>query len=1667
MIQCPNKSHPDWKKLVENTGSENEAYKEYIINEFNIPIDGEPSKGVKYMLKGVDILLSDKAKQIFDKGKKANWDLNKILTELAIPKEQKQLLIELGITDREQLALGLASNYSYTIEINTAKSNKYANVYNNPFDESEEVTADILEQNTPTQYYSNLTVPGGTNYTEQEIATPGITPSIKGHAQFATDKGIGWFRSDEQDSLKRKPAKSINEVPNKFTGVNNYTVTKTKDGWLIQHPNQKDELETNEKEILEIYNYGSQEYVSNSKTRRILEVQSDLFQKGRDRKDLVNVEKRDGTDEVLNYTKDNFWYFITGNKEYYKVKNEEKELKPLRNYRVPITKEEFESNIPKDSEKSKENQFLQLLNKDNNWVTFFVKSIIQDSAKNGYEKVLFPTGNTASKVEGHTTLEEFKKQKEERIKWLEQEKVKYFDSPLDSEESTKYGKTPTEIDNEINQLKQELERVETEGFGALKPVYKFYEIDVRNTLVKQYGEWINTEVLKAKYGKNWKEAALTWQELQDHVKSDTLKFITDECGNTWNEINLTEKELGTVLLQKSQHSLPFTEAIEEFKKKYNIKGNFRGMKEINKILKEARDNSKYDQILFGVESTPYENTITYNRKYPYQTELFQQQQAAQEAAPNMKLDTAVMNYFEAIGVKLSFVDQIYFNGKPIDANAKANALLQLVEVVEGKRQLDTLSEEAAHIWVEMAGGENNPMILKMMNDVTKYEIYQKVVAQYSEAYKGNVNLLKKEALGKVIASYMTQTVTGEPTLDNIAQSWFARLWTKIKSFFVGNKYKTASLEILSMTKEKADQMKKPSILEDVDMFQLNEETSETTENPIEEEENVHKTQYVFFKRRLAFLEAGLNQMSFNDPRYARYKTEIDELKLMFNEAKKEGDYKEIGERVLQNTENFIERLESNQIEITSEKLEDTLGVIEAFKDYPRLKDRSSELEARLFPFVFKLALDEINKYATEEIPITEEMINSQTEDVGTVVAGIGALANSGNYILRTIAAVTKAAQNRASVANKELTYDVQTQVDKLNAWGKQQGLTLEQVYELFYEERNDTLSLVAQKIDGKTNPKWTKIKNTPVLLNFFTWYQTETNKASKKLGITTNWAFIPNIKKKKGFIDKWKAEDLDTEEFQTSLSEELFADIVSNKAYKGKIAAKDKGTDLGEAILKFRAYGNKYEEMSQVLPKTRILQKMLEIKRTKSGEIVERTYTKATNKKTNVLGKNSNRWKMANDYIEMQVKGKMRKDEGAWGKAADQAMAYNSLLRIGLSPVTAVANVVFGDISNIIEGIGGQFYTLKDLNAASVIFTRETFDKDSKMNLILELLNPLQELSDYENISKIRIAKKYSPEKIKELMYSPQKIGEKWLQTRTMIAHMLNEKIKSIDGKSEISLWEVFEVATNENNKPYVKIKQGFEFSQRQTEKLTDKIQRLNEMIHGRYSSRDAANLSQNVLYRLVSQFRKWIPTQIENRMMIKQYDARLGVDIEGRYRTFGRLIYTDAIKNKQLGKAFYNLLMPLINSKKALEEGKLSKMEIYNMRKMMIEIILAAGSLLLFALASGGDDDDDKLKNPLVKFGLTLLNRASADLTFFYSAKEVNNLGKNAIPIAKLIGDVIDAVFIIPKVIITGETVIERGSNKGRYKIEKEIVDIVPILNPIFGQMRRIMSSNKLEELN
>jgi hypothetical protein len=359
----------------------------------------KPNSAIDFQLKAINILQSPKADEIFRKGDKNNWSIDKILNELQVPKEQQELIKSFNTRNREEIITSLLANYSYTIEISTAKEKltpEYLNYNKDPFAGDE-----VIEVEKLTNYYANLTVPGGTNYTENEIATPAITPSIKGHAQFATDKGIGWFRSDDK-------AGSFYE-----------------DSSEIDLGGQKIQLEGGIR---------TTDKVDDTKTRRILEVQSDLFQKGRDKEFLVDNYKHTPGDRNFNVTYEGKEYKVgtmggmqrvviyktlEGQVHYENPKQDWLTQEEIPQGLKDIVSNKFNSlkqEVLTQNKSNKENQFLQLLNKDNNWVTFFVKSIIQDSAKKGYEKVLFPSGNTASKIEGHTTLEEFKKQKEDRIK---------------------------------------------------------------------------------------------------------------------------------------------------------------------------------------------------------------------------------------------------------------------------------------------------------------------------------------------------------------------------------------------------------------------------------------------------------------------------------------------------------------------------------------------------------------------------------------------------------------------------------------------------------------------------------------------------------------------------------------------------------------------------------------------------------------------------------------------------------------------------------------------------------------------------------------------------------------------------------------------------------------------------------------------------------------------------------------------------------------------------------------------------------------------------------------------------------------------------------------------------------------------------------------------------
>jgi len=612
-----------------------------LVSEYeNRPDTDQPmfmkTPSVNYSLKIVETL-GKINRSTFETSKLQGW-LND-LQKQGVSNQQLELFKEVakpGMT-KDEIAVAIAAAYSYTVDINIATEpiesvnvgydrftlngddyskidtyRKNGNVITkeeyNLATEQYKKTENLGDRNT--QYYSNLSVPGGINYTEQEIATPEITPSIKGHAQFATDQGIGWFRSDEK-------AGSFYE-----------------DNSEIDLGGQKIQIEGGIR---------TTDKVDDTKTRRILEVQSDLFQKSRDRESLIQGNISSFDEKEFNYNNGSLNLTVRsrnveGNLKLEINYNNQWNLLDSNIFKGNTERNEFKDFVEKEINLKKtntnSNQFLQLLNKDNNWVTFFVKSIMQDSAKKGYEKVLFPTGDTASKVESHTTLEEYKKEKENRIKKIEvsiKTNKKYYDQvekkeisllkklktsdflkkddlgyiynskektvylinkrtndevklshgywsnnkisiDVNSEKEAKlifdkfingenisdedsvqninqvidimskdtiedeikrvkrdqvyYIEKNLDFESEIKQLKQELERVEgPEGFGALRPIYNFYENTLFNILKKQFGK-------------------------------ERIIKITDEYGNTWNELTIEpNKDLDNIVFQRYSENL--------------------------------------------------------------------------------------------------------------------------------------------------------------------------------------------------------------------------------------------------------------------------------------------------------------------------------------------------------------------------------------------------------------------------------------------------------------------------------------------------------------------------------------------------------------------------------------------------------------------------------------------------------------------------------------------------------------------------------------------------------------------------------------------------------------------------------------------------------------------------------------------------------------------------------------------------------------------------------------------------------------------------------------------------------------------------------------------------------------------------------------------------------
>lgn len=1123
---------------------------------------------------------------------------------------------------------------------------------------------------------------------------------------------------------------------------------------------------------------------------------------------------------------------------------------------------------------------------------------------------------------------------------------------------------------------------------------------------------------------------------------------------------------------------------------------------INSVTEMLVDAYRRQKSLYGDSKTTIDDTVLYQVL----------DEKRKNNTPNARLEATLRNFLKSNGIRVEVYDTLE-KRLGVDAAGAYNVLNRLVLLAKD-RDDSTLPEEVGHVIVETLGS-NHPLVKTLLSNLKKTDYKSLISDQYNELYKGNEDLLLREAAGQLIGKAISKQHNLVGAQSEI-KSIIDKIIAKIKKIF--NLDTTLIQQEFGAIKETADTIANQVL---TNTFKIEESFSDTKpDNPIfyqarkkvvDPEINKDIEVFNLQKKRVKALKNKLknetdeNKIKAIEERIEDYENKIKD----YVKSGKRSDLLSLAKYTLGNITELLDQYEAGEVpieSITGNDLAFIIDVLSKFKSHPSLNSTAVELSQRIKPLYQKFITDWVNTHRTDKDDRNWEDIMTQEKDINSYTKNIGALADTNSVLGSTVGSMIKEMQNKISRYDKKVSEEVQKEVELLKETQSARGISGDNIYDIFITQGKKTsyfagpfnnvyfndLFAAKKKIassdvraieEGKAwfknygmrdkeiteanvpakyrNENYFTIQKTPGLKRFYDFYNSKIDEAFSKLPVERDFSFLPNIAestlkeliKRKGLSkglmenmkDYFKVQDyiINDEERATDLSDNNIPLL-----FLKELGSDKKSKDIGNSLNIFLRFANSHNEMTELLPKLRILEETIKSK----------TYVSSSSARE-ITGDDSNLSKMVHDYIEMQVKGNMKKDSGKielpWmdtvdedGKVhrkyihlstiGDKILGYNSLLRIGLNPINAFSNVVVGETANFMESFGSQFFTGKDLRQATTIFLQQTMQEDSKLNKVIEQLNPLQELEDYEALT--GTAKKFSKEKLKEYMFLMQKKGELYLQVRPMIASMLNDTIKDKDGNSH-KLWDAFD------EKGQWKTELFGELTDSRINKMSNRIQRLNQVIHGRYSSRDAATASQHILVRSVMQFRKWIPSALEVRLGSKHFDNRLGEEIEGRWRTLGRLVLEGLSPQK---RSYINMMTSLLKDKAKLESGvDLTPMERANMRKNMIEALLITGSVVLGYMLLGGDDDK-KINNPWAKLAADQLNRISGDLLYFMNPQEYVSLGRNAIPAAKTIGDMWQTMRYLPYIFGGEDAEYQSGPRKSENrfwsKAGSSIIGVKPL---------------------
>ena len=340
--------------------------------------------------------------------------------------------------------------------------------------------------------------------------------------------------------------------------------------------------------------------------------------------------------------------------------------------------------------------------------------------------------------------------------------------------------------------------------------------------------------------------------------------------------------------------------------------------------------------------------------------------------------------------------------------------------------------------------------------------------------------------------------------------------------------------------------------------------------------------------------------------------------------------------------------------------------------------------------------------------------------------------------------------------------------------------------------------------------------------------------------------------------------------------------------------------------------------------------------------------------------------------------------------------------------------------------------------------------------------------------------------------YVMQDAAEWNVQTKVGMAMLMDTYIRNNESGEILSLYDAheFDSATkgvkmkdgfttiveidpknlDDNGKPKM-LREVAEYNDDYRYDLRNKIREVNKQVHGNYSYEDRMVLQSSTVGKLAAQFHKWVAPAARARFQREYFDENMGW-MEGRYLSWWKFVKYASSQVSKGNFKFNKFSEGFLEDNGYIEGGdrqdnQYAKDKLFGFYRTMGEIGIIMMTFVVKELLSAAFadlDDDDEISRKFKNIALYQADRTFKELILFtpLGGDQMYQMVKSPIASTRTMGELTQALYSTietPYHFFTEsdkefwgnkDVVYQRGSRKGRLKLNKEWQDAMPILYSI-----------------